>query len=149
MKNINGLQGSNFVMVRFQDEKDIVIFDGFCQFCSASVNFILRRDPEGHFAFAASQSPTGNMILNKLDLLNLAGHSILLLSGGKVYRKSSAALRIARKLKGIWPLFYGFIILPRPVRDFVYDLVARNRYRLFGKREECYVPQPGVRDRFI
>jgi predicted DCC family thiol-disulfide oxidoreductase YuxK len=130
-------------------EKGIVIFDGYCNFCSNSVRFIIKRDPKGHFRFAASQTPAGQAIVERHRLGRLAQHSIILLEKGRVYQQSTAALRIARHLTKGWWLFYGFIIIPRGIRDYLYDLIARNRYRIFGMREQCFVPDPGERDRFL
>jgi len=131
------------------NSKDIVVFDGFCNFCSGSVLFIIRRDPGMYFRFVASQSPEGLNLVKELGIGELASHSIILVSKRKIYQKSDAALRIARRLRGLWPLFYGCIILPRPFRDLFYDLVARNRYRFYGMRNQCFVPDRAIRDRFL
>ncbi len=139
----NGNMGS------VEEEKSIVLFDGFCNFCSGSVLFIIRRDPAVHFRFAASQSPAGSELLRSHGIAEPVPHSIILVSNGKIYRKSNAALRIARRMKGLWPLVYGLIVLPRPVRDVFYDLIARNRYRLFGRKDQCFVPDRSVRERFL
>ena len=129
--------------------KGIVVFDGYCNFCSGSVLFIIKRDRKKYFTFAASQTPEGEKIIDLYRLGELARHSIVLIEHGVVYRKSTAALRIARKLTGGWPLFNAFIILPRGFRDVFYDLVARNRYRVFGMSDRCFVPGPEIRDRFL
>jgi predicted DCC family thiol-disulfide oxidoreductase YuxK len=129
--------------------RSIVLFDGFCNFCSASVLFIIRRDPGKRFLFAASQSPEGKSLIREYGIGKMSGQSIILISDRKIYMKSGAALRVARRLSGFWPAVYAFIILPPAFRDFFYDFFARNRYRLFGRREKCFVPHPGIRDRFI
>ena len=129
--------------------KGVVIFDGYCNFCSRSVLFILRRDKKGCFTFAASQTVEGKEILDRYRLGELARHSIVLIEQGMVYRKSTAALRIARHLTGGWRVLYAFTIIPRKLRDFIYDLMARNRYRVFGMRDRCFVPEPEIRDRFL
>jgi predicted DCC family thiol-disulfide oxidoreductase YuxK len=129
--------------------KGLVIFDGYCNFCSRSVLFILRRDKKGYFTFAPSQTGEGKEILDRYRLGELARHSIVLIEQGKVYRKSTAALRIARHLTGGWRVLYAFVIMPRKLRDFMYDLMARNRYRVFGMREHCFVPGPEIRGRFL
>ncbi len=130
-------------------EESIVLFDGYCNFCSAAVGFILHRDPRGNFLFAASQSPSGKELVRDHGIGELARHSIVLISRERIYKKSGAALRIAAGLKGFWPLLYAGIILPRPFRDAVYDLFARNRYRIFGMRDRCFMPDPGMEDRFL
>ena len=129
--------------------KGIILFDGYCNFCSRSVMFIIKRDRKGYFAFAASQTPEGQKTIQKYRLGELAQHSIVLIENDNVYRKSSAALRIARRLNGAWSLFYICMIIPRGIRDKMYDGIARNRYRLFGKRDQCFVPDPGSRERFL
>ena len=139
----------NIKMNKPGSEKDIVVFDGFCNFCSGSVLFIIRRDPGMHFRFVASQSPAGRHLVKKLGIGELASHSILLVSNHKIYHKSGAALRIARRLRGLWPIFYGCIVLPRAFRDFFYDVIARNRYRFYGMRDQCFIPDKSIRDRFL
>jgi predicted DCC family thiol-disulfide oxidoreductase YuxK len=130
-------------------DRGIIIFDGYCNFCSRSVLFIIRRDKKGYFTFAASQTATGQNIIEQYRLGELAQHSIVLIADGNVYRKSTAALRISRHLGGAWRLFYVCMIIPGSFRDFIYDLIARNRYRLFGMSDRCFVPEPGIRERFL
>ena len=130
-------------------EKGIVIFDGYCNFCSRSVLFIIRRDKKRYFTFAASQTPEGQNIIGLYRLGEMAVHSIVLIEHGIVYRKSTAALRIARQLGKGWRLFYVCMIIPRRFRDFIYDLIARSRYRLFGMSDRCFVPEPAIRERFL
>ena len=130
-------------------DKGIVIFDGYCNFCSRSVLFIIRRDKKRYLTFAASQTAEGQKVIEKYDIGELAEHSIVLIENGNVYRKSTAALRIARQLDRGWSLFYGFLIVPQCIRDFIYDLVARSRYRLFGVSERCFVPDSALKERFL
>jgi len=111
--------------------------------------FIIRRDPGLNFRFTASQAEAGRRILEDYNLAELAEHSLILIKNGRIYYKSEAALRIARQLHGLWPLFYGLILIPGVIRDLVYDFMARNRYRLYGKREECFLPAEGIRERFL
>ena len=132
-----------------EKDKSIIVFDGYCNFCSGSVLFIIRRDPGLIFRFSASQSETGRRILEEYDLDELAEHSLILIKNGRIYNKSGAALRISRQLRGLWPLFYGFILIPGVIRDLIYDFLARNRYRLYGKREECFLPGEDIRGRFL
>jgi predicted DCC family thiol-disulfide oxidoreductase YuxK len=130
-------------------DKGIVIFDGYCNFCSRSVLFIIRRDKKKYFTFAASQTAQGRNIAGRYRLEALPRHSVVLIEQGKVYHKSTAALRIARQLPDGWRLFYSFMIMPRIFRDFIYDLIARGRYRIFGMNDQCFIPEPEIRDRFL
>ncbi|MFC2115263.1 thiol-disulfide oxidoreductase DCC family protein [Bacteroidota bacterium] len=130
-------------------DKAIVLFDGFCNFCSGSVRFIIRRDPGSIFMFAASQSPAGEKIIDEYGIGKLARHSIVLIKDRKIYQKSDAALRIAAKLRGLWPLLSGFFVFPRAFRDMIYDMIARNRYRFYGTRDQCFVPDAGIHNRFL
>lgn len=131
------------------EDKAIVLFDGFCNFCSSSVLFIIKRDRGVYFRFAALQTGSGKLIKEKYGLSLDKTDSIILIENNKVYYRSTAALRITRKLKGAWKLFYATIIIPPFIRDFFYDLVARNRYRWFGKRNTCFMPDQAVKERFI
>lgn len=130
-------------------DRAVVLFDGICNFCSSSVLFIIKRDPEGYFRFAALQTETGSMLMKKYNITSVKMDSIILIENNKVYYRSSAALRIASKLKGGWKLFYAFIIIPPFIRNFFYDIVARNRYRWFGKRDYCFIPEPNMKERYI
>jgi len=130
-------------------EHDILLFDGVCNLCNSSVNFIIDRDPKKHFKFAALQSEFGQTKLKELGFNQEEFDSLVLLSNGKVYRKSSAALRIAKKLKGLWPLLYIFIIIPPFIRHGVYDIIGKNRYKWFGKQDSCRMPTPELKQRFV
>jgi predicted DCC family thiol-disulfide oxidoreductase YuxK len=130
-------------------DKGIIIFDGYCNFCSRSVHFIIKRDRKRYFTFAASQTGEGQNIIARYCLGEMAEHSIVLIENEKVYRKSTAALKIARQLGKGWQLIYVCMIIPPVLRDLIYDLVARSRYRLFGKSERCFVPEPAIRERFL
>ncbi|OCA87155.1 thiol-disulfide oxidoreductase DCC family protein [Pseudobacillus wudalianchiensis] len=126
----------------------VVLFDGECNFCDSSVQFIIKNDPKGMFHFASLQSETGQELLKKHHVPSDID-SMILIEGDKVYYKSAAALRICRHLKGAWKLLYAFIIVPRPIRNIAYDFIAKNRYKWFGKKESCMLPSPSVRARFI
>lgn len=127
----------------------IILFDGVCNFCNASINFVMDHDPKYLFKFAALQSDFAKEKLAKAGLNTNDFDSVVLIEGDKVYTRSTAALRIARLLSGAWPLMYGFVIVPPFIRNAVYDLVARNRYRWFGKSENCRLPSPEERARFV
>ena len=131
--------------IEMSAEQHIVLFDGVCNLCNGAVRFILARDPEGHFRFASLQSETARRLLKD----DAPAETIVLIEAGKTYTKSTAALRIARGLRFPWPLLYALVAIPRPLRDLVYDWVARHRYAWFGKRETCPVPTPEVRWRFM
>jgi predicted DCC family thiol-disulfide oxidoreductase YuxK len=130
-------------------ERPLVLFDGVCNLCNASVDFILERDRKGTFRFAALQSEAGQRLLRGFELPTAEHRSLVLVEGDRVYLRSSAALRIARRLGGLWPALYLFIVVPPFLRDLAYDFVARNRYRWFGKRDTCRVPTPELADRFL
>jgi predicted DCC family thiol-disulfide oxidoreductase YuxK len=127
----------------------VVLFDGVCNFCQASVRFIIRRDPQGVFRFAALQSPFGQDLLKKFRLRTDELTTMVLVEGDSFFTRSTAALRIARRLKAPWPIFYALIVLPLFLRDFFYALIAKHRYRWFGKKEECMIPTPEIRSRFL
>lgn len=131
-----------------------ILFDGVCNFCNASINFIIDRDSKGIFKFAALQSEVGQELLKKFGLKTNDSESrtfdsIVALEGDKVYQKSDAALEIARKIDGIWKVFYIFKIIPAFLRNPVYDLIARNRYRIFGRADACRIPTPELKARFL
>ena len=127
----------------------VVLFDGVCNFCNASVRFIARRDARGYFHFAPLESDAGQQLLSEWGLNGTAIDSVVLVEGGRASVKSTAALRIARRLSGLWPLVVVFLIVPRFLRDAVYDVIARNRYRWFGRSEQCMVPSAELRARFL
>ena len=126
-----------------------MLFDGVCNFCNASVNFLIDRDPDAKFRFGALQSEEGLTALREHDLPTDYFDSIVLLEDGQVYVASDAVLRIAHHMPALWPAMGVFWIIPRPVRDAVYNWIARNRYRWFGKRDTCRLPTPEYRARFL
>ncbi|MBB5323097.1 putative DCC family thiol-disulfide oxidoreductase YuxK [Anoxybacillus tepidamans] len=125
----------------------IILFDGVCNLCHASVQFIIQRDPQEVFRFASLQSNVGQTLAQKLSLPSV--DSVILLEGNRYYTKSSAALRICRQLTGFWGILYIFMIVPKPFRDLIYDWIANHRYQWFGKRESCLIPTPHIRERFL
>ena len=126
-----------------------ILFDGVCNFCNASINFIIDRDSKGVFKFAALQSEIGQEFLKKNGLKQDNFDSIILEKNGIIYQKSDAALEIARNLDGFWKFFYVFKIIPFFLRNPIYDLVARNRYRIFGRTDACRLPTPVLKARFL
>lgn len=127
---------------------NIILFDGECNFCDASVQFIIKRDPKAVFSFASLQSEIGKQLLASYELPRNID-SMVLIADGKAHLKSSAALQIAKELSGVWKLAYACIIVPHSVRDFFYNVVARNRYKWFGKKESCTIPSTDIRKRFL
>jgi predicted DCC family thiol-disulfide oxidoreductase YuxK len=127
---------------------DIVIFDGVCNLCARSVQFILRHESEPRFQFSPVQSAAGARILDAHGFSAADVDTFVLASEGKVYTRSTAALRIARHFKGAWRLLLVLWVVPRPVRDALYNFVARNRYSWYGKSDSCMVPTPELSARF-
>lgn len=130
-------------------ERPVILFDGVCNLCSWSVRFIVARDRRALFRFAALQSPAGARLLSERGVDPRAVDSVMLIEGGRWYTSSDAAVRIARRLGGPWRLAGALLAVPRPLRDWAYGVVARNRYRWFGKADVCLVPSPALRDRFL
>lgn len=128
-------------------ENPVILFDGVCNFCNSSINFIIEHDKKAFFKFAPLQSEIGKDLVDKFGLNNV--DSIILVEDDKAYTHSTAALKFIKHLDGIWSWAYIFIIIPRPIRDFFYKLIAANRYRLFGKKEVCMMPTPEIRSRFL
>ena len=126
-----------------------ILFDGVCNLCTGSVIFIIRRDPEAYFRFAALQSTFGQSILKERNLDPERLRSIVLIRGENVYERSRAVLEIAKQLNWPWPLFYVFVLVPGFIRNLLYDLIGRYRYRLFGRKDECMIPTPELKARFI
>ncbi len=126
----------------------LVLFDGVCNLCNGAVNFIIDRDPEGYFRFAPLQSEIAQSYLEDPSLGQELS-TIVLVEGGNTYVRSSAALRIARHLTGPWRLLALALLVPRPLRDLVYDWIAANRYDWFGKRDQCRMPTPELKNRFL
>ena len=126
----------------------IILFDGVCNFCNDAVNFIIRRDRERRFKFAPLQSETGQELRRKYEI-DPDVDSIVLIEDERAFTHSTAGLRIAKGLSGILSLAYVFMIVPAFIRDFFYKTFAKNRYRLFGKKEVCMAPTREVRERFL
>lgn len=131
-----------------QPDNNIIFFDGVCNLCNSSVNFIIKRDKRNLFKYSYLQSEFSSNKLIKHGT-SISMKTIIFLEDGRLYEKSTAVLRIIRKLGGIWSIFYVFIIVPEFIRDAIYDLIARNRYKWFGKSEQCRIPYPETKNRFI
>jgi len=130
-------------------DSKIILFDGVCNFCNYWVNFIIDHDKEDHFKFAALQSEKGKELLDKFNLPEDDFDSFILISQNKVYKKSLAAFEIAKQLNG-WPkILIPFGILPHSLIDLIYDLVAKNRYKFFGKKDACRIPTQEEKAKFL
>lgn len=129
--------------------KSIVFFDGVCNLCNASIDFIIKRDRNNKFLVGALQDSFSKAILSVHDVDEDYLDSLVLLENGEIFYKSTAALKIARKLSGLWPVFYPLIILPKWLRDPVYDFIGKNRYRWFGKKNTCRIPTPEEKAKFL
>ena len=127
----------------------IIFFDGVCNLCNGFVQFVIERDPQGYFRFASLQSEAAKPYLERCNLSADQLSSVVLIENGQCYTQSSAALRILKKLPGAWSLFYAAIFIPKFFRDAVYNFIARNRYRWFGKQESCWLPTPELKSRFL
>jgi predicted DCC family thiol-disulfide oxidoreductase YuxK len=130
-------------------EHPIILFDGFCNLCNGAIQFIIERDKNQHFRFASLQSKTGREYQKKAGLSIDKIDTVLLVENGEIYQKSTAGLRVARNLDGLWPVMFIFILIPPFIRNAVYDLIARNRYKWFGKKDSCWMPTPDLKALFL
>lgn len=161
-------------MAKPYTDHDIILFDGQCMLCSRIVRFVIRRDPKKRFRFAALESMAGKSVLEQVRTeagsfaegrgrtadegvtdavleadVKAAPDTFMLVRSGRIYMKSRAGLEVVRRLRGMWPLLYACIVVPGPLRDRVYDYIARNRYRWFGAYDHCMLLTPDNKDRFI
>lgn len=127
----------------------VILFDGICSFCNGAVNFLIEHDSAGYFKFAPLQSEAGEKLAAKFGIDTIQIDSVILIEEEKAYTLSTAALKIAGKLDGIWAWAAVFRIVPRPIRDFFYKTFAKYRYRMFGKQDSCMMPTPEIRARFL
>ena len=127
----------------------ILLFDGVCNLCNGSVRFVVDHDPEGTFRFAPLQSETAEDLLAEVGFDDYDFGTVVLVEGDEYYTKSEAALRVARDLESPWSWLWSFRVVPRVVRDWVYDVVAEYRYTVFGRQDRCMVPTPELRERFL
>ncbi len=131
------------------NSKSVVLFDGVCNLCNSSVNFIIKHDKNSQFLFASLQSDAAKEILLQFPSKITNFDSIVLIEHEKFYEKSSAALRILRHLGGRFKLLYTAVIIPKFLRDKLYNYIAKNRYKWYGKRESCMIPAPELKNRFL
>ena len=132
-----------------QQGKPIVLFDGICNYCNAMINFIIKQDKKNKYLFATLQSGAGQKILKQWNLPGDSFESFLILDNGKLYSKSTAALRLYNQLPWYWKWTQLFWIFPKFIRDAVYNIIAKNRYKWFGRKEECMVPTSELKERFL
>ena len=130
-------------------QQPLILFDGVCNFCNSAVNFTIKRDKQALIQFVPLQSEKGRLFLRQYNLPTEEMRSFVFIEDGKVYTRSTAALRVCRYLKGLWPACYGLIIVPKFIRDGIYNWIAKHRYKWFGKKDQCMVPTPEVRSRFL
>lgn len=126
----------------------IVLFDGECHFCNKSVQFIYKRDPQEYFQFAHRHSKIGKKLMKQYGIDETID-SLIFIEEEKFYLRSTAALKICKNLQGMWKCFYIFILVPKPIRDYCYKIIAKNRYRWLGKNDPCFLPPPDFRKRFL
>jgi len=126
----------------------IILFDGVCNLCSASVQFIIRHDKKRQFRFASLQSPFGQYVLSHFNLPLTELNSFILLENNAIYTRSTGALKAAKKLDGLYGWLYAFVIVPPFIRNAVYNIIARNRYIWLGKKDACWLPTPQLKELF-
>ena len=129
--------------------RKIILFDGICNLCNQSVQFIIEHDKNNQFLFASLQSEFGQKFLKENNLNSTQFDSVIFIEDGNFYTKSSAALRISKYLDGLISWLNIFMIIPKPLRDLVYSFIAKNRYRWFGKQESCWLPTPALKTKFL
>ena len=141
-----------------KNQYPVILVDGLCVLCNGFARFVILRDPLKKFRFAAFQSEAGRAISSRFPMLSVDDNttptdmrleSIILIEGDKIYVRSTAVLRIFRKMRGLWPALYVWIVAPKFIRDWVYDLIAKNRYKWFGKYDECLIPDEKTRQHFL
>jgi predicted DCC family thiol-disulfide oxidoreductase YuxK len=128
---------------------EIILFDGVCNLCNDAVDFIIRKDKKNQFKFISLQDNLAQKLLENFKVKEEFPDSIMLIRGDRIFIKSRAALEISKKLSGIYPVFYAFVIIPSFLRDPIYDWIAKNRYRWFGKKETCRLPNEEEKSKFL
>ncbi|AMQ57984.1 thiol-disulfide oxidoreductase DCC family protein [Algoriphagus sanaruensis] len=131
------------------NRKSIILFDGVCSLCNASIDFVLKRDKHNRFLVGALQSEAGRKLKEAHQIPEEYFDSLILIENGQAFFKSTGALKIAKDLSGIWPILYPLIFLPKGLRDPIYDWIGKNRYRWFGKKETCRLPSPEEKEKFL
>ena len=131
------------------EKKTIVLFDGVCNLCNGFVKFIIKKDQQAKIKFATLQSKVAIEILQKHHFNNQELNSVIVLINDKIYTKSTAAILLIKEFGGVWKFFYVFIYIPKFIRDFLYTLIAKNRYSIFGKKQTCMIPTPEIASRFL
>ncbi|OIJ14387.1 thiol-disulfide oxidoreductase [Anaerobacillus alkalilacustris] len=126
----------------------IILFDGICNFCRHSVQFIIKRDKNAVYKFASIQSDIGREIVYKHNISTNID-SLILIENNQCYYQSTAVLKICKHLKGEWKLLYCLLVVPRPIRNYLYEIVAKNRYKWFGQTDSCSLPSPELKNRFL
>jgi len=126
-----------------------IVFDNYCNLCSWSVHFIIKRDKQKVFWFTDPENEAFKEFLKEKQMHVEPGESVMLIRNGNLYKGSAAALRISKQLGGLWPVMYIFIIIPAPIREGVYKFIAKNRYKWFGERKNAFSPEPDAADRFF
>lgn len=130
-------------------DEPVILFDGQCNLCDASVQFVLDHERDHELKFAPLESEAGRAILARYGLSPDDNSTVVLIANGQVYTRSTAALRIARHLRWPWRWLAALVVIPRPIRDALYRMIATRRYRWFGRREACRVPDPELAERFL
>lgn len=130
-------------------QSSIILFDGVCNLCNSSVQFVIKHDKDKKFMFASLQSTAGQLLLKQFDLPLQDFNSFILIENEKIFLKSTAALMVAKQLKGAVKLLYGFIVVPPFIRNGAYNFIAKNRYKWFGKKDSCILPTPELKARFL
>jgi len=130
-------------------DRPIIIFDGVCNLCEYSVKFIVKHDRQARFKFVSAQSERGKVLQRLYGVDTLQDGTVILLKNGQVYVKSDAAVEIAKDLDGLWRFLHVFKFIPKPVRDFIYSIISKNRYRWFGNKNECLLPDNNIKERFL
>lgn len=144
------ITAADLAAARLSDlKKPLIVFDGVCHLCTGFVRFVIRWDRTARFRFLPAQSPRGETLYARLGLKSGDWESNLLVFEGRVYTELDAFVEITRRFGGLWRLMPLLYAIPRPLRDWIYNRIARNRYRWFGKRNTCYLPTPELSARFL
>lgn len=130
-------------------KQNIIFFDGVCNFCNGAVNFIIKRDINNKFLFSSLQSDNAKKILSQYHKNNTDLNTLILIKNDTLFEKSDAVIEITKEFSGLWFLVSYFKILPQSLRDFIYSFIAKNRYKLFGKKESCMIPTKEQKKRFL